>query len=1086
MNRSSCRHLLNMPPLPGLKAGQGMAHAHCTQGVLETVRETDRSEPDQNRGLPPGYNPIIHTCNETVLRRVSARCHADKPDMYYYCYRSTMSAAWPGAERPQSCCGGGGGGRSGQIVNGNGIGEITEWECDPAACTGTRGRADGAWRGGADGEEGPRCTGRTGREAAQRKCRRPSVALSKRRGCSSGGGEKRACFSATSTAEASAAFHCGGSEPDSGTVSGYGGEARVRNTLWGSGENREVRDESASFPCDRSGAVNGERRRGCRTARGRVRLCRVRSFLASAAGMSASGAGRVAQLSENGDWAHRPQHTTRLGVASSTSTGWSGARRRVVNGGRCAVQVEASRAEAEKRQVLLGERTDVLWRRLHAVQVKQVERHVTQQLGDLRETAVTPSTAELSRLARTCSGVLRTAGGALDSDHTGSSSDTEEEKEDKDDEDDDDDDENWCKGNASPSRVKSVCRSREWRWIRERAWLGSRWVWLQAQVSELEYGIRALTELYMHLRQEKLRAIHSVPETPLRAPRPSPAAHDCRFRKRLAEDSASSSHTPQSGTSSAARVRPLLHRARHRLIRWEDCPELGTKDVSLPCCCEPPAVCVLCGPPHPPADGKSSCRRHKGLDQCLHPVLSMPSDFPQAVDCVTPLPAGHGSNDVTRWMREFTSSCVRRRGQGQQKVGRVRRRLVGPRPPSTLPPLVNASGASNCKSYRGVVSSSVLHQHAANLHLPGFLTPTGTPTQPLRRRRGESSYDIDNLVMPLGLAGLGARVQKLQYKEIITPSWRELDSAWGVLKKCVGSDGQCVNHSDAPHRPSGENEMEDVSDTVFLKRHAIWESRERSRWGSWARRRHRGRSSSSLSNGRSCSGWEQVWSSLEHRQGEMSPCSSSCSAADDPFYQMEEEQQCVQPWERRSFPLLEEELRLLQENEEAALEEEAELEEEARAASGRSQSTDSGISVGSLELSPRTPQPRQLHSGCHQTAIYTTQDSDSSLPSVTPPTVSFLPSLTPPTLSSLPSVTLPSLSSLPFITRPTLSSLPSITPPTLSSLPSLTTPTLPSITSPTQSSLSSLTPPTQSSMPSPSTNCPVTSHRVNTAETTPP
>ncbi|KAI5091131.1 KAT8 regulatory NSL complex subunit 1-like isoform X1 [Silurus meridionalis] len=762
MNRSSCRHLLNMPPLPGLKAGQGMAHAHCTQGVLETVRETDRSEPDQNRGLPPGYNPIIHTCNETVLRRVSARCHADKPDMYYYCYRSTMSAAWPGAERPQSCCGGGGGGRSGQIVNGNGIGEITEWECDPAACTGTRGRADGAWRGGADGEEGPRCTGRTGREAAQRKCRRPSVALSKRRGCSSGGGEKRACFSATSTAEASAAFHCGGSEPDSGTVSGYGGEARVRNTLWGSGENREVRDESASFPCDRSGAVNGERRRGCRTARGRVRLCRVRSFLASAAGMSASGAGRVAQLSENGDWAHRPQHTTRLGVASSTSTGWSGARRRVVNGGRCAVQVEASRAEAEKRQVLLGERTDVLWRRLHAVQVKQVERHVTQQLGDLRETAVTPSTAELSRLARTCSGVLRTAGGALDSDHTGSSSDTEEEKEDKDDEDDDDDDENW---------------------------------------------------------------------------------------KRLAEDSASSSHTPQSGTSSAARVRPLLHRARHRLIRWEDCPELGTK--------------------------------------------------------------------------------------------------------------------------------------------------------PLRRRRGESSYDIDNLVMPLGLAGLGARVQKLQYKEIITPSWRELDSAWGVLKKCVGSDGQCVNHSDAPHRPSGENE-------------------------------------------------------------------------------------CVQPWERRSFPLLEEELRWLQENEEAALEEEAELEEEARAASGRSQSTDSGISVGSLELSPRTPQPRQLHSGCHQTAIYTTQDSDSSLPSVTPPTVSFLPSLTPPTLSSLPSVTLPSLSSLPFITRPTLSSLPSITPPTLSSLPSLTTPTLPSITSPTQSSLSSLTPPTQSSMPSPSTNCPVTSHRVNTAETTPP
>lgn len=44
--------------------------------------------------------------------------------------------------------------------------------------------------------------------------------------------------------------------------------------------------------------------------------------------------------------------------------------------------------------------------------------------------------------------------------------------------------------------------------------------------------------------------------------------------------------------------------------------------------------------------------------------------------------------------------------------------------------------------------------------------------QPLRRRRAESSFDIDNLVMPLGLAGLGARVQRLQYKEIITPRYK--------------------------------------------------------------------------------------------------------------------------------------------------------------------------------------------------------------------------------------------------------------------------------------------------------------------------
>ncbi|XP_060799182.1 KAT8 regulatory NSL complex subunit 1 isoform X2 [Neoarius graeffei] len=538
--------------------------------------------------------------------------------------------------------------------------------------------------------------------------------------------------------------------------------------------------------------------------------------------------------------------------------------------------------------------------------------------------------------------------------------------------------------------------SNEWQWMRERAWLGSRWVWLQAQVSELEYGIRALTELYTHLRQGKLRAVHSVPETPLRAPRPSPAPHDCRFRKRLAEDPTPSSQTPHNLASSAARVRPLLRQCRHRLIRWEGCPALGAKAVTLPCCCEPPAACVLCGPPRPPPVEKSAWMHQKRLDQYIHPVLSMPSDFPLAAHCTTPPLVGHQSHGAVRWMGEATSSYMGRRGQGQLRVGRVRRRLICPRPPSTLPPLNNTSGGSNCRSQRGVVSPGLLHHQVADLsHLPGLSTPTDTPTQPLRRRRGESSFDINNLVMPLGLAGLGARVQKLQYKEIITPSWRELDSVCGVSEKHVGSDGQCVNHSDTPQQPNGEGlehkgEVEDLSDAVFLKRHAIWESRERSRWGSWARRRHRGRSSSSYGDGRSCRGLGRVSCSPEPRQGKISPCSPLCSAADDPFfYQMEDEQQSVQPWERRSFPLLEEELRWLQDDEE-----EAELEEDACAASGRSQSTDSGISVGSLELSPRTPQPHQLHSGGHKPAASTTQDSRSVLPSLTPPSLSSLPSPT--------------------------------------------------------------------------------------------
>lgn len=40
--------------------------------------------------------------------------------------------------------------------------------------------------------------------------------------------------------------------------------------------------------------------------------------------------------------------------------------------------------------------------------------------------------------------------------------------------------------------------------------------------------------------------------------------------------------------------------------------------------------------------------------------------------------------------------------------------------------------------------------------------------QPIKRRRGESSFDINNIVIPMSVAAT-TRVEKLQYKEILTP-----------------------------------------------------------------------------------------------------------------------------------------------------------------------------------------------------------------------------------------------------------------------------------------------------------------------------
>ncbi|KAJ8404309.1 hypothetical protein AAFF_G00340820 [Aldrovandia affinis] len=84
--------------------------------------------------------------------------------------------------------------------------------------------------------------------------------------------------------------------------------------------------------------------------------------------------------------------------------------------------------------------------------------------------------------------------------------------------------------------------------------------------------------------------------------------------------------------------------------------------------------------------------------------------------------------------------------------------------------------------------------------------------QPIRRRRGESSFDINNIVIPMSVAAT-TRVEKLQYKEILTPSWREVD----VCAEPITAEDDSV-------------EIEDLSDTAFSLLHLPCEDQERSRW----------------------------------------------------------------------------------------------------------------------------------------------------------------------------------------------------------------------------------------------------------------
>ncbi|XP_071317999.1 KAT8 regulatory NSL complex subunit 1 isoform X8 [Trachinotus anak] len=207
---------------------------------------------------------------------------------------------------------------------------------------------------------------------------------------------------------------------------------------------------------------------------------------------------------------------------------------------------------------------------------------------------------------------------------------------------------------------------------------------------------------------------------------------------------------------------------------------------------------------------------------------------------------------------------------------------------------------------------------------PGSQSVPSTPQQPIKRRRGESSFDINNIVIPMSVAAT-TRVEKLQYKEILTPSWRSVD----IFSQLITEE-------------EDEREVEDLTDAAFIQLHQPYEDQERSRW-TWmalAPAKRRGSRSYKSVDGRTtpllCGtnpptpqpaspdpGHCPMLHDYSHVPSPMSPASpdttsnphtpcsrdshrllssedTRCSTPDFTF-----EERTVAPWERRSFPLAE-------------------------------------------------------------------------------------------------------------------------------------------------------------------------------------
>ncbi|XP_035203682.1 KAT8 regulatory NSL complex subunit 1 isoform X3 [Oxyura jamaicensis] len=687
-----------------------------------------------------------------------------------------------------------------------------------------------------------------------------------------------------------------------------------------------------------------------------------------------------------------------------------------------------------RRQADIENRARRLQKRLQVVQAKQVERHIQQQLGGflektlsklptldplrhrsqlmltrkaeaaLRKAASETVTSEgLSSFLKsdsiseelerfTASGManLRSSEQAFDSDVTDSSSGGESDVE----------EEELTKADPEQPHVP-LRRRAEWRWAADRAAIVSRWNWLQAHVSDLEYRIRQQTDIYKQIRANKGLIVlgeasppdpavddasrpvsaeaklepgadrlsvsgsqplenlgisasstpESHPTKPCGAPRPvngvintlqpglaehaqgdGQEAEELLHKKQRLNMVSSSSD----GTCVAARTRPVLSCKKRRLVRPSSIMPLSKKvhrNSLVRCSCDVNPSCALCGT-------RSSTtleiqydapllERLSQLDSCIHPVLSFPDDVPTSLHFQSML--------KSQWQNK-----------PYEKIKAPKKLSLKHRAPMPTSSLSDPIRKDRHKLVNSFFTAAMLKHHA-DVGGPSYLAAAATPAphspiarqlstssegsapastssqgasnaaQP-RRRRGESSFDINNIVIPMSVAAT-TRVEKLQYKEILTPSWREVDI--GALKASPDEDNE---------------EIEDLSDSAFAARHGKCEEMERARWlwstsmppqrrGSRSYRSTDGRTTPQLGNPSTPQpaspdvGSCHSHSELSHTHSPRSPISPELLSAPltplsrDSMRLLSSEdtrcstpeagldEQAVLPWERRTFPL---------------------------------------------------------------------------------------------------------------------------------------------------------------------------------------
>ncbi|XP_035860399.1 KAT8 regulatory NSL complex subunit 1-like protein isoform X1 [Sander lucioperca] len=364
-----------------------------------------------------------------------------------------------------------------------------------------------------------------------------------------------------------------------------------------------------------------------------------------------------------------------------------------------------------------------------------------------------------------------------------------------------------------------------------------------------------------------------------------------------------------------ARTRPLVTYHKPKLFTFNTCNPSCSQDSgkststlssslsasSCSCCssCDPVVLC--------PDPDCSSSRSLSSRTPCStpHPVLSFSFDTPLSHHLnrvlareewsQRPLVFNVQPSSLTHYNRH-SSTPLHNSHKYKQHVRHHKSRVMG------LSPIRMAGSAQRRHRRANQRKRKMTHIHrliedeedilcqlydsSDEVHEEGFTQVSRKHASQgfARKRQGESKYNINNIVIPMSLA----KVEKPQYKDILTPSWRVVDTSSLMNSEAEKEEG------------NEEGQVEDLTDKVFSLRHLDLEQREKLRWPSWEKRKccrlpKRSGSRLSGSGGGMCT------------SGEESSVELSCAQLDTDEQQSSEEWLPQTPWDPRVFPLGEDE-----------------------------------------------------------------------------------------------------------------------------------------------------------------------------------